>query len=353
MRADRLLSLLMLLQARGRMTAAELAEQLEVSERTIYRDLEALNAAGVPVLAERGPGGGVLLPDKYRTDLTGLTEVEVRGLFMSVVPGPLSELGLDKAIEAAMLKLAASLPAVQRQGVERVRGRVHVDTAHWFQPAEAVPFLKPLQEAVWQNRRAIIKYRASSGARSRTYVNPYGLVAKAGIWYLVGVPLREKPAFRVSQVQEARQETRVFRVSRITDAEVTSEEFEREEDFDLAAFWQAWCVDFEARLPRYRVVLRVAPDIVPMLPNIYGEGVRTIIMEQGRTDEDGSLIVPLTFESFEAARSSVLGLVTGAEVLEPQELRESVMRAAASIVAFYTGGSAKAVVRMISEKGGG
>jgi predicted DNA-binding transcriptional regulator YafY len=349
MRADRLLSLLMFLQARGRMTAAELAEELEVSERTIYRDLEALNAAGVPVLAERGPGGGVLLPDKYRTDLTGLTEVEVRGLFMSVVPGPLSELGLDKTIEAAMLKLSASLPAVQRQGVERVRGRVHVDTAHWFQPPEPVPYLKVLQEAVWQNRRVLMKYQAASGIRSRQYINPYGLVAKAGTWYLVGVPLREKPAYRVSQVQEARQETSVFRVSRIREAEVTGEEFEREEGFDLASFWQAWCADFEASLPRYRVVLRVAPDTVPLLPTIYGEGVRTLIVEQGRTDEDGSLILPITFESFDAARSSVLGLVTGAEVLEPQELRDSVMRAAASIVAFYTGGSAKAVVRMISE----
>jgi predicted DNA-binding transcriptional regulator YafY len=166
----------------------------------------------------------------------------------------------------------------------------------------------------------------------------------------VGAPLREKPAFRVSQVQEARQEIRVFRVSRITGVEVTDEEFEREEGFDLAAFWQAWCADFEASLPRYRVVLRVAADVVPMLPNIYGEGVRTIIVEQGRTEEDGSLIVPLTFESFETARSSVLGLVTGAEVIEPQELRDSVMRAAASIVAFYTGGSAKAVVRMISSE---
>ncbi|HEX8230719.1 MAG TPA: WYL domain-containing protein [Chloroflexia bacterium] len=350
MRADRLLSLLMLLQARGRMTAAELAEELEVSERTIYRDLEALNASGVPVLAERGPGGGVLLPDKYRTDLTGLTEAEVRGLFISVVPGPLSELGLDKAIEAAMLKLSASLPAVQRQGVERVRGRVHVDTAHWFQPPEPVPYLKPLQEAVWQNRRVILKYRASSGTRSRTYINPYGLVAKAGIWYLVGVPLREKPAYGVSRVQEARQETRVFRVSRITEAEVTGEQFEREEHFDLAGFWQAWCADFEASLPRYRVVLRVPPDMVPMLPNIYGDGVRTLIAEQGRTDEDGSLILPMTFESFEAARSNVLGLVTGAEVLEPQELRDSVMRAAASIVAFYTGGSAKSVMRLIGSE---
>ncbi len=349
MRADRLLSMLMLLQARGRMTAAELAEELEVSERTIYRDLEALNAAGVPVLAERGPGGGVLLPDKYRTDLTGLTEVEVRGLFMSVVPGSLSELGLDKAIEAAMLKLSASLPAVQRQGIERVRGRVHVDTAHWFQPPEPVPFLKPLQEAVWQNRRVVIKYQAASGIRTRSYVNPYGLVAKAGTWYLVAVALREKPAYRVSKVQEARQDIVVYRVSRIREAEVTDEEFERENSFDLPSFWQTWCADFEAHLPRYRVVLRVAPDMVPLLPSIYGEGVRTIIVEQGRTDENGSLILPITFESFEAARSSVLGLVTGAEVLEPQELRDSVMRAAASIVAFYTGRSAKAVVRIIAE----
>jgi predicted DNA-binding transcriptional regulator YafY len=238
---------------------------------------------------------------------------------------------------------------VHRQDVERVRGRVHVDTAHWFRPPESVPYLKLLQEAVWQNRRVIIKYRSSSGARSRSYINPYGLVAKAGIWYLVGVPLREKPAYGVSHVQEARHLIRVFRVSRIAEAELTGERFERDESFDLVGFWQAWCADFEASLPRYRVVLRIAPDVVPLLPNIYGEGVRTLIAEQGRTDEDGSLVLPMTFESFEAARSSVLGLVTGAEVLEPQELRDSVVRAAASIVAFYTGGSAKSVMRMMAE----
>lgn len=348
MRADRLLSLIMFLQARGRMTASELALELEVSERTVYRDIEALNAAGVPVLAERGPGGGVLLPDKYRTDLTGLTENEVRSLFMSIVPGPLSELGLDKAIEAALRKLSAALPAVQRKGVERVRARVHVDTANWFQPPEPVPHLKPLQEAVWHNRRVAIRYQASSGARFRQYVHPYGLVAKAGVWYMVGMALRVKPAYGVAHVQEARQDIRTYRVSRIAEVEVTGETFERDESFDLPAFWQAWCADFEARLPRYKVLLRVAPDMLSSLPAIYGEGAHTLIAEQGRTDEEGYLILPLTFESFEAARSNVLGLVTGAEVLEPQELRDSVIRSAASIVAFYTGGSAKAVVHLIS-----
>lgn len=345
MRADRLISLVMLLQARGRMTASELARELEVSERTVYRDLEALNAAGVPVLAERGPGGGVMLPDKYRTDLTGLTEKEVRGLFMSVVPGPLSALGLDKAIEAAMLKLAAALPDRQRRGVERVRGRIHVDTAHWFHTGEAVPHLITLQEAVWQERRVMVQYQSASGGRSRTYFNPYGLVAKAGVWYLVGVTMRERRAFGVSQVREARQEIVVYRVSRIRHAALTDEPFDRPSTFDLASFWAEWCAEFEASLPRYRVTLRVAPDMVQALPAIYGEGVRATIAEAGQPDAEGWLTIALTFESFDAARSSLLSLGTGAEIIEPHELKESVVRAAAGIVAFYTGGTARTVMQ--------
>lgn len=352
MRADRLLSMMMLLQARGRMTASELAAELEVSERTVYRDLEALHTSGVPVLAERGPGGGVTLPAKYRTDLTGLTEPEVRGLFMSIVPGPLSALGLDKAIEAAMLKLAASLPAVQRRGVEQVRGRIHVDTAPWFHPAEAVPHLKLLQEAVWQSCRVIISYRSAGGVRSRSHFNPYGLVAKAGIWYLVGVPVWERRAAGISQARAATQDMQdvmVYRVSRINDAELTGETFERPEGFDLAGFWAEWCADFEARLPRYCAAVRVAPDMVPALPAIYGESVRAIISEAGPPDAEGRLTIQLTFESFEAARASMLGLGTGAQIVEPAELRESVIRAAASIVASYMGGTARGIMERARE----
>lgn len=350
MRADRLLSILMLLQARGKMTAQELAEELEVSERTVYRDLEALSASGVPVLTERGPGGGVTLPAKYRTDLTGLTESEVRGLFMSIMPGTLTELGMGKAIEAAMRKLAAALPAVQRQGAERVRGLVHVDTAQWFRPAEEVYYLKLLQEAVWGSLHITMRYQASSGARSRFFVSPYGLVAKAGVWYLVGASLRERRVYGVANVKEARQDIATFRVSRIITAELTDESFQRPANFDLASYWTAWCAEFEANLPRYHALLRVAPDMLPILPTIYGEGVRKLIAEAGPPDAEGWITLSMAFENFDAARTSILGLGTGAEVIEPIELREGVVRAAAGVVAAYVGGTARNVIERAGDR---
>ena len=143
------------------MTASELADELEVSERTIYRDLEALHASGVPVLAERGPGGGCTLPDNYRSNLTGLSEHEVRALFLSAVPGPLADLGLGKSIEAAVLKLTASLPAVQRDNIGQMRERIHIDTAEWFRPPEHLPHLDTMQRAVWDDHCVEVLYTRS------------------------------------------------------------------------------------------------------------------------------------------------------------------------------------------------
>ncbi|HUP26989.1 MAG TPA: WYL domain-containing protein [Chloroflexia bacterium] len=324
MRADRLLSLLMLLQARGRMTAEQLSAELEVSERTIYRDLEALNAAGVPVLAERGPGGGCMLPERYRTNLTGLTESEVRGLFLSVAPGPLADLGLGKAIDAAMLKLSASLPTVHRRELERVRSRIHIDTAEWFRPEEPVPHLKTIEEAVWQEKRLAISYTTSSGARVKRYVHPYGLVAKAGVWYLVA---------------SSRTNTVTYRVSRVREAEVLPDGFERPSEFNLAAYWEQQCSEFEAGMPSYTVRLRVAPDCVSFLPAFLGEWVRQPIEEADPPDREGWISLALTFESFDVARGNMLAMGTGVEVLDPPELRRSVAGTARSIANYYLGGN--------------
>ncbi len=321
MRADRLLQIMMLLQARGRMTASELSSELEVSERTIYRDLEALNAAGVPVLAERGPGGGCTLPEEYRTDLTGLTEREVRGLFLSVVPGPLADLGLGRAIEAALLKIAASLPTTHRQDVARIRDRVHVDTAEWFRPEEPVPHLKMIEEAVWEGRCLLITYRRADGVRVKRYVNPYGLVAKAGVWYMVGA-LRGKVF--------------TYRVSRIKSAEHTHEHFPRPADFDLAAYWKGWCETFERNVPRYEVTVKVKSHFILMLPILYGEGVHALIERAGLPDDDGCVTITLTFESYEAALSHTLSLGTGAEVIEPEEMRRAILDMASRVVDQYT-----------------
>lgn len=251
MRADRLLSILMLLQTKGRMTAHDLAEQLEVSERTIYRDLEALGMAGVPVYTERGPGGGCELVDGYQTRLTGLTEAEVRALFLLTMTGPLADLGLGEVLEDALLKLTAALPAPSRHQATQVRQRFHVDAAWWYHQADATNILQVIQQAVWQDRKLRLLYCEDDGSRSEQTIEPYGLVAKASIWYLVA----------------ARQNTfAVYRVSRIQSAVATEEPFVRAADFDLAEYWAEYCALSESAYPQYAVPLRLPPDEVPTFP---------------------------------------------------------------------------------------
>jgi predicted DNA-binding transcriptional regulator YafY len=321
MRADRLLSIMMLLQTRGHITAKELAERLEVSERTIYRDLEALSMAGVPVYTQRGPGGGCVLAEGYRTGLTGLTETEVRTLFMSGSPGPLADLGLGKALEAGLLKLLAALPQAHRSNIERARQRIHLDAAAWSYSEETLPYLHAILEAIWQDMKLRLVYRKGDGEMSERIIEPLGLVAKAMIWYLVGAT----PSG----------ELRTFRVSRIQDAEPTGEYFERPESFDLASYWVEACRQFESSWLRYRATLRFSPEIIAELPFIFGESITALIDLADAPDADGWITLTLSFESFEAARTRVLGLGTAVEVLSPPELRQSVIQFATGIAAFY------------------
>src|SRR5690242_13881866 len=326
MRADRLLSLLLLLQTRGRMTAQELAERLEVSERTVYRDLAALGMAGVPVYAERGPGGGCMLMDGYRTDLTGLTEAEVRTLFMAGAPALLKDLGLGPALEAALLKLLAALPATFRQNVERARQRIHIDALGWSKWEEAVPHLATVQEAVLRDRRLRIVYRPPDGEAGARVVDPLGLVAKTTVWYLV-----------------ARRdgEMRVYRISRMQAAEVLDEPCERPEGFDLAAYWREWSEAFAASRPKYPVRVYVPAQHLAGLQQMLGDWIAEMIA-QAPAEADGGVTLALTYDSFEEARTRMLGLGTQVEVLEPAELRESVAAYAREIAAFYTNALATA-----------
>jgi predicted DNA-binding transcriptional regulator YafY len=321
MRADRLLSILLLLQANRRITAHKLAAKLEVSERTIYRDLEALSVAGVPVYAERGPGGGCALLGEYRTSLTGLNEADVRTLLLSGVPRPLADLGLDKALEAALLKLVVALPSARRPDVERARQRLHLDAAAWNNPGtEEVPHLRILQEAVWRERKVQLTYRRNDQTTVERLVCPLGLVAKTSIWYVVGMVEGEIRAYRVSRVQAVT---------------LTDETFERPAGFDLAAYWADWCRQFRASLPQYRVTLRIAPEGIPILPQVFGESSRALVAQAEPPDAEGWITIRPTFETIEAACTMVLGFGTLVEVLEPQELRERVIHQAASVVAFY------------------
>jgi len=325
MRADRLLSLLMLLQARGRLTAGQLAEELEVSVRTVYRDLDALSAAGVPVYAERGPGGGCALVDGYRTSLTGLTADEVRALFMLSVPAALDDLGVSGELRAAMRKLAAALPPAQRGDDERVRGRIHLDWAGRDRTGSATPqapHLQAMQAAVWEDRCLSITYRAQVGPHMVEFervVEPYGLVAKAGDWRLVAC---------------ADGAMQVYRVSQVTGAKPRAERFSRRADFDLAAFWRAWCAEQEQNRPSFSATVRVAPALAPYLPFYFGDAIRDMLASAPRSG-DGWVTLSLAFERFEEARERLLGFGAAVEVLAPLALRLSVIDFARQIVAHY------------------
>jgi predicted DNA-binding transcriptional regulator YafY len=323
MRADRLLSLLLFLQNRGRMTAQELAEELEVSVRTIYRDIDALSAAGVPVYAERGPGGGCALIDGYRTNLTGLTEDEARALFMLSIPDSLAELGVSQELKAALLKLNAALSAERRHDEAWVRQRIHLDWSWWFQAEEPVPHLQTIQQAVWEDRKLCLTYRLQYGSYVEQFervVDPYGLVAKAGLWYLVCAG-------------DGR--TRVYRVSRLMDVRITDEYFERPAGFDLAAYWSASCAEHEGARPHYPVTVRVSPALVAELPQHFGDGIRDKIAEAGPPDAEGWITLTLPFERLETARERILGFGSAVEVLEPRALRKSILDFATQVVALY------------------
>jgi predicted DNA-binding transcriptional regulator YafY len=322
MRAHRLITILMLLQARGCVTAHKLAEELEVSVRTIYRDMDALSAAGIPVYAERGPGGGCALLDSYRTTLTGLTPNEVRALFMLSIPAPLAELGVDQELKVALLKLAAALPATRRHEEEQARLRIHLDPVSWDERREPVPHLQTIQQAIWQDRRLWITYRLPFEAQAERLVEPYGLVAKASTWYLV--------CARADQV-------RVYRVSRVLEARVSDTGFEYPLDFDLASFWQAWCVEVEERRLLYPVTVRATPQIIPWLRQRLGDGLSTETARSEAGDADGWLRLTLSFESLEEARRYILGFGRAIEVLSPRALQSSVLDYATQIVDLYTG----------------
>ena len=337
MRADRLIALVSLLQARGRMTAAELAERLEVTERTIYRDLDALGAAGVPVYAERGPGGGIELPDGYRLNVTALNREEASALFLSAVPGPLADLGTSHMLEAALRKLSIALPLDTRREAERARQRLHVDPADWWSTPEPVPHLRTLQDAVWQDRRVRLTYQRQGKPARERLVGPYGLVAKGGIWYLVGADAADPPTNHAPAPSGPvnPSEVRVFRVSRVQAAEIDRGACRRPPDFDLAAFWERWAAHFEASRPRYSVVVRVQAPLLPALPKIFGEPMIRHLAEHGRPESDGSVVVPLTFEHEHGACGRLMSLGPLAEVLEPPALRAKMAQEAAAIAAVY------------------
>jgi predicted DNA-binding transcriptional regulator YafY len=320
MRASRLVAIVLLLQNRGRMTAPQLAAELEVSVRTIYRDLDALSTSGVPVYAETGPQGGYRLVEGYQTRLTGLTAGEAEALLLAGVPGPLGDLGLGAAVTGGQRKLLAALPGHLRAQATKARERYHVDLAVWFRPPPVPPLLGQVAAAVWEDRRVAMGYEPDVGPPWTREVDPLGLVLKVSTWYLVGARPRG---------------LRTYRVDRITSIEVLGQNCRRPEGFDLAGFWRHWLADFEARLPAVAVGVRARPEAVPRLRFLVDHRSVGTTDWDGRAEDDGWIRLALTFERLSEARTALLGLGDLVEVLEPAELRAGMAGTAHRLAEIY------------------
>ncbi|MBL1066702.1 YafY family protein [Streptomyces sp. 7-21] len=322
MRAARLIKMVLLLQARREMTAAELAEELEVSERTVSRDVLALSEAGVPVYADRGRGGGYRLTGGYRTRLTGLGRSEAEALFLSGVPTALRDMGLADAASAARLKVSAALMPELRDAPQSAAQRFHLDAPGWWQPPQTPPLLPAVAEAVWDDLRLRVRYTRRDGQEVTRTLDPYGLVLKAGVWYLTA--RAEGGGFRV------------YRVERFTAAEATGERFARDETFELAAFWEQRAAEFARSLLRDRVTVRVSPLGARLLRVATDRAAaEEALARAGEPDEAGWVTVTVAVESLEVAYSQLLMLGPEGEVLAPDSLRQRFAEAARRSAALY------------------
>lgn len=323
MRSSRLLSILLLLQTRRRLTARELADELEVSLRTIYRDVEALAAAGVPVYADQGRAGGYRLVDGYRTKLTGLTEQEAAALFMVGMPGPAAALGLTEQTSGAELKLLAALAPDQRDRAGRLKNRFYLDVPAWYRDAEDSPHLAAIAEAVLHDRRIKVLYRRWEAPREveRT-LSPYGLVLKNGSWYVAA--------------SSSGAEIRTYRVSNILDLTATEETFTRVAGFDLPKYWQEHLDQFEVRRFTGHALVRIAPALARRLADLSATLLLKAITDAGAEPaEDGSITVSVPIESVPNAATQLIRFAGDLEVLEPAELRAELSRLAHNLIALY------------------
>lgn len=320
MRADRLISIVMLLQTHERMTAEKLADELEVSQRTIYRDITALNIAGVPVYTDRGPGGGIALVESYRTTLTGISEDEARALFMLSIPQALVELGVGQKLKTALLKLTAALPHDQRGVVIQTHQRIYLDPTTWRSIEQPSIHLGVIHQAVWQDRMLRIVYEGRLNAQIEIVTAPLGLVSKLNIWYLMGVTDGY---------------LRVVRVKDIIEVIIMEEEFQRDENFNLVNAWMEWCREYEGRRPIFSVKVKVSPQLINKLRLYLGESGRYEVFETDSHVESDWTVATVYYENFFRARESILSMGRAVEVLEPEALKLSVIDFAQQIVDHY------------------
>jgi predicted DNA-binding transcriptional regulator YafY len=336
-RADRLVSLVLLLQARGQVTARDLASELRVSVRTVYRDLAALSAAGVPVYAESGPGGGCRLVEDYRFPLRALHPDEAEALLILGVPDALRDLGLDGAVAAAhrQIRVTAGLDRTSARAeasaetsaeasAEAWAPLVHLDMPRWFRGHERVPQLRELATALRRRRRVRLRYSRPGGDPSRRVVDPLGLVNKAGTWYLVAATGSDR--------------VRVFLVGNVTDVQVLDEAVGRPPAFDLAAFWEQWSQEFQASRPRLAVKVRASARALAAFPEVFGDAVREAVSAAAPPGEDGWQELTLSFEHELAAAHRLAGFGGQVEVLSPAAVRDQLLAAAREIVARYSTG---------------
>ncbi|MFI5884204.1 helix-turn-helix transcriptional regulator [Streptomyces sp. NPDC051554] len=324
MRAARLIKMVLLLQSRPSMTAAELARELEVSERTVTRDAQALSEAGVPVYADRGRAGGYRLVGGYRTRLTGLGRSEAEALFLSGVPGALREMGLEDAASAARLKVSAALMPSLSDASRAAAQRFHLDAPGWFTEPKTPELLPAVADAVWDDRRLLARYRRGDSDVERE-LEPYGLVLKAGVWYLCARVTANLDSFRV------------YRIDRFTTVEPGAERFVRDPDFELPAFWDERAEQFARSILRAEVVVRLSADGARRLPYAVDPAAAREALEiAGEPDaDDGWVTVTLPVESEEVAHSQLAGLGPDVEVLAPESLRARFTNDALRLAALY------------------
>ncbi|WNS44461.1 WYL domain-containing protein [Paenibacillus sp. MMS20-IR301] len=304
MRADRLLSILLLLQNRGKISSRELAETLEVSERTIFRDMEALGIAGIPVLAERGREGGWMLAEGYRTSLTGMTPKEISALLLPADPAILQALGIQSEFSSASRKLQAASARLPASPLSVLNERIHIDGAGWHPSGETYPCLTALQEAVWEEHKVRIGYLRGEEYAERL-ICPLGLVVKRGVWYVAA---------------ETGEGMRTYRISRINSAEVMEETFRRPANFNLADYWEASTTAFKSSLPRYPAELLVKENAM----NALQKERYVNILQQTPDARPGWIVVQAEFNTPESACRIILSLSPGIIVASPAELAGSV-----------------------------